>query len=451
MIPASGKPPLLRRIAIVVALMLVFAFILLLNPVASLAGESGGYRVAPGDRVSVTVFGQPELSGDTVVDQDGNLRLPIIGSVAAGALTPGELEARIGAALKDGYVRNPAVSVRVTDFRPVYVLGLVRTPGSYPYRQGLSVLGAIALAGGIGAPEDRRGALVTELLQAEERVRQLEISRAAFTIRRARFAAEQNGDDKPIFPDLSGSVDPDRLTQFVEAERRAFAAERQAQRQETEALESQIPRLEAEIASLKLQQKLEQKQRDLNHEMVAQYESMMGSGLVRKPNYIEVKREEARLDGNIERLRSETLRAEYTIGDLKFRIGELHNNYRRRATTALQDIDRSLLELSVSLPSAQRIRSARASQIGSLSTDDVNQPTLTVVRGKSNKAVAFDAAGDFPLAPGDIVRVGSLRPAVADAGSNMLAEPPGDSWTAAAARAAAAPQTTAVHSPPRSN
>jgi polysaccharide export outer membrane protein len=450
MTSASGKPPLPRRIAVVFTVILVFAFVVRLSSTVSLAAESDGYRVAPGDRVTVTVFGQPELSGDAVVDQDGNLRLPIIGSVAANALTAGELEMRIGAALKAGYVRNPAVSVRITDFRPIYVLGLVRIPGSFPYRQGLSVLGAIALAGGIGAPEDRRGALVTELLQAEERVRQLEISRVAFVIRRARLAAEQNGDDKPAFPDLSGSVDPDRLAQFVEAERRAFAAERQAQRQETDALESQIPRLEAEIASIKLQQKLEQKQRDLNHEMVAQYESMMGSGLVRKPNYIEVKREEARLDGNIERLRSETLRAEYTIGDLKFRIGELHNNYRRRATTALQDIDRSLLELSVSLPSAQRIRAARASQIGTLSIDEAKRPTLAVVRGKSSMMVAFDAAGDFALAPGDIVRVGSLLPTVADAGSNMPADTPGDSWPAAAAHAAT-PQTTIIRSAPTSN
>jgi len=391
--------------------------------VAAEADGAGGYRVAPGDRIAVTIFGQPELSGEAVIDQDGNLRLPIIGSVAANALTPSELEARIGVALARGYVRNPAVSIRVTDFRPVYVLGLVRIPGSYPYRQGLSALGAIALAGGIGAPEDRRGALVTELLQAEERVRQLEINRTAFTIRRARLVAEQKEDDKPIFPDLSGSVDPDRLAQFVEAERRAFMTERQAQRQEAEALEGQIPKLDAEITSLKLQQKLEQKQRDLNHEMVAQYESMMGSGLVRKPNYIEVKREEARLDGNIERLRSEMLRAEYTIGDLKFRIGELRNSYRRRAASALQEVDRSLLELSVSIPSAYRIRAARSSQIGSIAAQEPGRPTIAVVRGKNNLSVVFDAAGDFALQPGDIVRVGDLLPVAADAGNDSKAGP----------------------------
>jgi polysaccharide export outer membrane protein len=437
----AGRRPLLRQ---AVAL-LVAAFVVsrAATSVAAEIGGSGGYRIAPGDRVAVTVFGQPELSGEAVVDQDGSLRLPIIGNVGANALTPSELEARIASALTRGYVRNPAVSIRITDFRPVYVLGLVRIPGSYPYRQGLSALGAIALAGGIGAPEDRRGALVTELLQAEERVRQLEISRAALTIRRVRLAAEQNGDDQPVFPDLSGSMEPDRLAQFVEAERRAFMTERQAQKQEAEALESQIPKLEAEIASLKLQQKLEQKQRDLNHEMVAQYESMMGSGLVRKPNYIEVKREEARLDGNIERLRSETLRAEYTIGDLKFRIGELHNNYRRRATTALQEVDRSLLELSVSIPSAYRIRAARSSQIGSVSAQDVSRPAIVVVRGKANLSVGFDAAGDFALQPGDIVRIGDLLPSVADAGTGPSTDSPKNAQ--ASPQRAPASQTEAVH------
>jgi polysaccharide export outer membrane protein len=121
---------------------------------------------------------------------------------------------------------------------------------------------------------------------------------------------------------------------------------------------------------------------------------------------------------------------------LKFRIGELRNNYRRRATTALQEVDRSLLELSVSIPSAYRIRVARSSQIGSVSAQqDVNRPAIAVVRGKTNLSVAFDAAGDFPLQPGDIVRVGDPLPSVADAGSDALENPRKDARAAAAPRA----------------
>jgi polysaccharide export outer membrane protein len=438
-----------RRLALRWTLALLIALLtLVFFPVfdaADSAAETSSYRLAPGDRVAVTVFGQPDLSGEAVVGQDGNLRLPIVGDVPADALTLGELEAKIGAALKRGYLRNAAVSVRIVDFRPVYVLGLVRTPGSYPYRQGLSALSAIALAGGIGAAEERRGALVAELLQAEERVRQFELGRAALIVRRARLAAEQSNDDKLIFPDLPESVDPDRLAQFIKAERLAFATEQRAEREETEALQRQIPTFEAEIDSLKQQQKLEQQQRDLNHEMVVQYERMLASGLARKPNYIEVRREEARIDSNIERLRSEVLRAEQMIGNLKFRIGELSNSYRRRATTALQEIDRSLLELSVSLPAAQRMRAARTLQIGTLTASEASKPTLSVIRGKSNMPVAFDAAGDFALEPGDIVQVGALLPASADLTPTQI-----DSEGRVAARQATAPQS-AIRPAPASN
>jgi polysaccharide export outer membrane protein len=404
--------------------------LILLAAVSLLAFGSGGsfagareYRLAPGDRVAVSVFGQPDFSGEMTIGQNGNLRLPIIGDIPAETLTLGELEARIGAALAKGYLRNAAVSVRVIDFRPVYVLGLVRTPGSYPYRQGLSALSAIALAGGLGATDERRNALVAELLQAEERVRQLELGRAALVIRRARLAAEQSNDEKLVMPDLPDGIDPGRLKSFISAEHIAFSAELHAERQETEALKRQIPTLEAEIESLKQQQKLEQQQRDLNHEMVVQYERMLSTGLARKPNYIEVRREEARIDSNIERLRSEVLRAEQMIGNLRFRIGELGNTYRRRATAALQEVDRSLLELSVTLPAAQRMRAARASQIGILTGSETSSPPLSVIRGKSNMSVLFDAAGDFPLEPGDVVQVGALLPAsTTDASTQMRNE-----------------------------
>ena len=78
------------------------------------------------------------------------------------------------------------------------------------------------------------------------------------------------------FPDMSGFViDPARIAQIRDGEERAFTAERQAAQQETEALQNQLPRLEAEIASLKAQAELEQQQRKLNHELVADYEQLM--------------------------------------------------------------------------------------------------------------------------------------------------------------------------------
>jgi polysaccharide export outer membrane protein len=126
---------------------------------------------------------------------------------------------------------------------------MVRRPGLYPYQQGQSVLAAIARAGGIGVSE--QNGTGGDLIQADERVRMLEISHATLLARRARLMAQHNGDERIIFPDVAGPlVDPARIAQIRDGEQRAFEAERQAERQEVEELQKQLPRLAAEIALL---------------------------------------------------------------------------------------------------------------------------------------------------------------------------------------------------------
>src|SRR5262245_26245387 len=71
------------------------------------------YPISAGDKIGVTVFGQPDLSGETTVDQGGNIRLPVIGDVSAANLTLTELEGSIAQALTQGYVRNPTVIARI--------------------------------------------------------------------------------------------------------------------------------------------------------------------------------------------------------------------------------------------------------------------------------------------------------------------------------------------------
>jgi polysaccharide biosynthesis/export protein len=385
----------------------LYACTLAIDPAAAQASQI--YQIASGDRIGVTVIGQPDLSGETTVDQTGNIRLPIVGDINAVNLTASELEKRIVASLEQGYVRNPVVSVKIAEYRPVYVLGMVRLPGAYPYREGISVLGAIARAGGIGASETQQTNLLSELLQSEERLRLLEISRAALLTKRARLIAQQNGAEIIEFPDISGSViDTTRMVQIRESEQSAFEAERKAEQRELEALQNQIPRLQAEIASLKQQATLETQQRDLNHQLVVDYEALLKTGLGRKPTYIETKREEARIEGNIERLRSDSLRADLAMNEVQFKITELHNSYQRRVMTELRDTDRQLLALTVSLPSAQRARQARGQQVGMLTAEQAQQPTITVVRPNGTTIVKLDTAVDVLLQPGDVVQVGSL-------------------------------------------
>ncbi len=116
------------------------------NPGASIAPPD--YRLGGGDHVRITVFGQEDLTGEYQVDGSGKLSFPLIGEVQAGGLTARELERSIRAALSPQYLKDPRVSAEVLAYRPFYILGEVKTPGSYAYVSGMTVINAVALAGG---------------------------------------------------------------------------------------------------------------------------------------------------------------------------------------------------------------------------------------------------------------------------------------------------------------
>ncbi len=116
---------------------------------AYLAGNPNApYTLGSGDRVRVIVFGQDSLSNSYAVDGSGNIFMPLIGVVSAQRQTTELLARAIEAKLRNGYLREPRVSVEVEAYRPFFVLGEVTTPGQYPYISGMTAETAIAVAGG---------------------------------------------------------------------------------------------------------------------------------------------------------------------------------------------------------------------------------------------------------------------------------------------------------------
>jgi protein involved in polysaccharide export with SLBB domain len=108
----------------------------------------GEYRLGSGDRLRVTVFNEDDLSGEYQVTGSGSISMPLIGDIPAKGRTLSDLEDAVEAALRNGYLRSPQVSAEVLNFRPYYILGEVKNPAEYPYQEGLTVMNAIATAGG---------------------------------------------------------------------------------------------------------------------------------------------------------------------------------------------------------------------------------------------------------------------------------------------------------------
>src|SRR5712672_1241870 len=105
-------------------------------------------RLGPNDRVRITVFGQPTLTGEYSLDGNGVLAFPLIGNVPASGSTTAELQRTIAAKLSPDYLVNPNVSAEIVTRRPFYVIGEVLKPGNYPYVTDMTAVNAIAMAGG---------------------------------------------------------------------------------------------------------------------------------------------------------------------------------------------------------------------------------------------------------------------------------------------------------------
>ena len=116
------------------------------------AGEAGTGRdsnkLGPNDRLRITVFGQPTLTGEYTLDGNGVLAFPLIGNVPANGSTTSELQQKIAAKLQPDYLVNPNVSAEIVNRRPFYVIGEVQKPGNYPYVSDITAMNAIAMAGG---------------------------------------------------------------------------------------------------------------------------------------------------------------------------------------------------------------------------------------------------------------------------------------------------------------
>jgi polysaccharide biosynthesis/export protein len=106
------------------------------------------YLLAGGDRLRIIVFGQENLSNSFSVDGAGNISMPLIGIVKATGLTTADLEREVEARLRNGFIREPRVSIEVEAYRPFFVLGEVTTAGQYPFINGMTVQNAVAVAGG---------------------------------------------------------------------------------------------------------------------------------------------------------------------------------------------------------------------------------------------------------------------------------------------------------------
>jgi protein involved in polysaccharide export with SLBB domain len=123
-----------------------------------------------GDVFEVRVFRQDDMTGTYSVSSEGTISFPLIGEVAVAGKSPADVERELRERLADGYLQDPQVSVLVKEYKSkkISVFGQVREPGTFAYAEGMTVVEAVAQAGGFTDLARKNAVTVTRAVSTEK-------------------------------------------------------------------------------------------------------------------------------------------------------------------------------------------------------------------------------------------------------------------------------------------
>jgi polysaccharide export outer membrane protein len=369
----------------------------------------GDYRLAPGDRLTLVVYDQPQLSGEFIVDGGGGILLPVAGGVTLSGLTLAEAQKLIEERFADGVLVQPSVSLRIKEHRPIFVTGMVKKPGNYPYIFGLSVKAAIATAGGEGQSlEQPFNSAASDLIAAEQRVRQLEADHTILLMRKARLEAQRDSRDNFVLPLLVGfnrrNVDFDRA--YV-AENDTFSRLADSHRRQIEALQGQRPRIQEEIDAVNSQISQQRERLNIVTDRLTDLDKLFGKGLLRKEVLINQQIEKSLVESQLSNLEAQVAHLRQNMGELDYKLGDVKATHERQTLTELQDASQRLAEIENSLGPARKLLAMKSEAIDA--DPDDSDFTILVSRVHDGRLTSFAAATDTMLSPGDVVEVKRKR------------------------------------------
>jgi polysaccharide export outer membrane protein len=125
------------------------------------------YVLGPGDKISITVYDEPDLSMKVKINKTGFISFPFLDDINVVGLSPKKLENLIQKGLLGDYLIDPQVTVDIAEYRPFFIHGQVKRPGGYPYQDDLTLDKAIVLAGGLGNRASKTEWKITRIVNGE--------------------------------------------------------------------------------------------------------------------------------------------------------------------------------------------------------------------------------------------------------------------------------------------
>jgi protein involved in polysaccharide export with SLBB domain len=383
---------------------------LLLGSIAAVGAyaddNSAAYSFGPGDKLRITVLNNPELSGEFTVQQSGGISLPSVGHIQVVGRGFDELEDEVVKRLRESGLLDPQISVDVAEYRPIYVVGDVKSPGRYPFEMGMTVLQALAVAGGFLTLDDETLKLRLELLQSQDSIDTLEVDYLSAIAKHARLLAERDSAVKIQFPPeiVQRQNDP-QVANLIDSETRLFATQQTAVEGEVAILENQKVQLHDEISNLDAQLKAIERRSDLIEIELRDVEYLFGKGLTAKTRLLELQRLQTDVQRDRLGVAAFVARAKQDISKVDLSMANLQNERLDRILGDLSAGQKDISQLEVRRRTGKEILALRQAMSMQPAVKLVlSGESFVITRDQGKGPEDIKATDRSYVLPGDVVR-----------------------------------------------
>jgi polysaccharide export outer membrane protein len=378
------------------------------------------YQLAPHTKLRLTVLqwnpskGEylrwEAVSGEFTVSEVGSISLPLLGSMPVANLDSGRLAVEIAKRLQaeTGLLNKPDAVVEILEYPPIYVVGSVNRPGEYQSRPGMTVLQALALAGGRYRPP-AAGAISVDQVTSLGELRGIRSDMVGWSARISRLQAEMSGSNEIRFPaELTERANDEFVADVLSQERAIFSSRRSAEDRQLTTLAELQRLLSEEIKLLEEKGKAEDTGIKLAEEELARVGSLVEKGIVtvsRKSDLelVLASRRASRLDQMTAIMRARQNLTQATRDSIGLRDQRLS-----AVAVELQNAQADLERLKIRERTVQQ--HLLSSNDTELSSEELNL-TFTIVRQDQEQSPEIVASESTALSPGDVLKVSLGEPA----------------------------------------
>ncbi len=352
------------------------------------------------------------LNGEYQVSSSGTISVPLIGAVQAAGKSGTEVSDIISGLLqkRTGLSQLPVTTVEIVRYPPVYVTGPVQKPGEIEFKPGLTVMQAVAMAGGRERRIDAQGGY-SELDQIRYLgdLNRIELQLKQFSARRARLHAELEAREAVVFPDNLVNAEAGSIEhQFMEEEKRLFATRAEALGFQLQSLDELVALLEREITVLDEKMVTQDRQIKTAENELKDVARLVSDQTLTKSRQTSLERIVADLQSGKLDMVVASMRAKQKVSETRRDAITLRGQRKTEAGRDLQATDAEIEDLKLRRVTAlQLLQSMGASVLrkGRQELVDLQPLEFRIARDGSNNNGSAEATETDALEPGDVLEV----------------------------------------------